>query len=66
MAHWNRRVAIVGVGQTQHRSHNHEVNQLEMINEAVRAALQDAQLSPQRYRYERSWQYGTFRRHLPG
>jgi len=45
MAHWNRKVAIVGVGQTQHRSHSHDVNQLEMINQAVRAALEDAQLS---------------------
>jgi acetyl-CoA C-acetyltransferase len=45
MIHWNQRVAIVGVGQTVHRSHAHDVNQLEMISQAVRAALEDAQLS---------------------
>ena len=46
MVDWNRRVGIVGVGQTHHRSHRPDVNQLEMINEAVRAALEDAQLTP--------------------
>jgi acetyl-CoA C-acetyltransferase len=45
MVHWNRRVAIVGVGQTQHKSHRQDVNQIEMINEAVSAALEDAHLS---------------------
>lgn len=46
MVAWNRRVGIVGVGQTHHRSHRPDVNQLEMINEAVRAALEDAKLTP--------------------
>ncbi len=40
------RAAIVGVGQTYHRSKRPDVNQIEMINEAVRAALEDAQLTP--------------------
>jgi len=40
-----KRGAIVGVGQTYHRSRRPDVNQVEMINEAVRAALEDAQLS---------------------
>jgi acetyl-CoA C-acetyltransferase len=46
MAHWNRKVAIVGIGQTVHRSHAHDWSQIEMINQAVRAALKDAQLTP--------------------
>ena len=39
------RVAIVGIGQTYHKSRRPDVNQPEMVNEAVRAALADAQLS---------------------
>ncbi len=39
------RVAIVGIGQTKHRSTRRDVTQPEMINEAVRAALADADLS---------------------
>jgi acetyl-CoA C-acetyltransferase len=39
------RVAIVGIGQTYHRSNRRDVNQQEMVGEAVRAALADAQLS---------------------
>ena len=39
-----QRVAIVGIGQTHHRSRRPEVNQYEMISEAVRAALADAEL----------------------
>jgi len=39
------RVAIVGVGQTHHRSKRPDVNQPELVNEAVRAALADAQMS---------------------
>ncbi len=35
-------VAIVGIGQTQHRSRRPDVSQYEMINEAVHAALADA------------------------
>ena len=38
----NRNVAIVGIGQTQYSSHREDVNQPEMIQEAVRLALKDA------------------------
>ncbi|HOM07559.1 MAG TPA: hypothetical protein PLW40_07715 [Syntrophales bacterium] len=37
-----RNVAIVGGGQTYHRARRHDVDQAEMVNEAVRAALKDA------------------------
>ncbi len=39
------RVAIVGIGQTYHTTRRPDVNQAEMVAEAVRAALADAQLS---------------------
>ena len=39
------RVAIVGIGQTHHAGHRYDVSFEEMLNEAVRAALKDAQLS---------------------
>ncbi len=39
-------VAIVGIGQTKHRSKRRDVNIPEMIYEAVKMALDDAQLSP--------------------
>lgn len=39
------RVAIVGIGQTYHRSNRPDVNLQEMVGEAVRAALEDADLS---------------------
>lgn len=39
------RVAIVGIGQTYHTSKRDDVNQPEMVAEAVRSALADAQLS---------------------
>jgi len=39
------RVAIVGIGQTYHKRGRPDVNQAEMVGEAVRAALADAQLS---------------------
>jgi acetyl-CoA C-acetyltransferase len=39
------RVAIVGIGQTYHRSRRDDVSLPEMVGEAVRAALADAQLS---------------------
>jgi acetyl-CoA C-acetyltransferase len=39
------RVAIVGIGQTYHAARRPDVNQAEMVGEAVRAALADAQLS---------------------
>ncbi len=42
----NRRVAVVGVGRTYHRSKRPEVNVPEMCHEAVRAALEDANLEP--------------------
>lgn len=40
----SRRVAIVGIGQTPHKSRVPELSAGEMINGAVRAALEDAQL----------------------
>jgi acetyl-CoA C-acetyltransferase len=40
-----KRVAIVGTGQTLHRSHRPDVNGQEIINEAVQLALQDADLT---------------------
>jgi len=39
------RVAIVGIGQTYHTAKRPDVNQPEMVREAVIAALTDAQLS---------------------
>ena len=41
----NKRAAIVGTGQTLHRSHRPDVNGQELINEAVQLALQDADMS---------------------
>jgi len=41
----SQRVAIVGVGMTRHTSRRPDVNDGELINEAVTAALADAQLS---------------------
>ncbi|MFH1436138.1 MAG: hypothetical protein ABIJ56_10525, partial [Pseudomonadota bacterium] len=41
----NRNVAIAGVGQTVYSSHREDVNQPEMISEAVREALGDAGLT---------------------
>ena len=38
------KVAIVGIGQTKHRSNRRDVTMPDMINEAVRAALTDAGL----------------------
>ena len=40
-----RRVAIVGTGQTYHKSHRLDVNGKEMINEAVTRALADCGLT---------------------
>ncbi|PIU63385.1 MAG: propanoyl-CoA acyltransferase, partial [Armatimonadetes bacterium CG07_land_8_20_14_0_80_40_9] len=40
-----KRAAIVGVGQTYHKSKRLDVNGVELINEAVRAALEDAQMT---------------------
>lgn len=45
MAKKNRNVAIVGIGQTEYSSHKEYQNQPEMINEAVRAALKDANMT---------------------
>ena len=39
-----KRVAIVGTGQTFHKSHRPDVNGQELINEAVQAALKDAEM----------------------
>jgi len=38
----NRNVAIIGIGQTAHAGHRPDVNQVEMIHEAVREAIEDA------------------------
>ncbi len=40
-----KRVAIIGTGQTHHKSHRPDVNGQELINEAVKRALQDADLT---------------------
>ncbi|HMK64489.1 MAG TPA: thiolase family protein [Thermodesulfobacteriota bacterium] len=40
-----RRVAIVGTGQTHHRSHRLDVNGRELIHEAVERALADCELT---------------------
>jgi len=40
-----KRVAIVGTGQTMHKSHRPDVNGQELINEAVQLALEDADLT---------------------
>lgn len=40
-----RRVAIVGTGQTYHKSHRPDVTSREMINEAVTRALADAEVT---------------------
>ena len=40
-----RPVAIVGVGQTRHSSHREDVNQPELVHEAVRRAIDDAGVS---------------------
>ena len=42
----NRNVGIIGIGQTEYSSHTKKPEiQLEMINEAVRAALADANIT---------------------
>ena len=41
----SRNVAIVGTGQTDHKSHRPDVNGREMIYEAVTRALQDCELT---------------------
>ena len=41
----NRNVGIIGVGQSVYSSHREEVNQPEMINEAVVEALENAGLT---------------------
>jgi acetyl-CoA C-acetyltransferase len=41
----NRNVAIIGIGQTVYSSHREDVNQPEMIHEAVTLALKDAGLT---------------------
>jgi len=40
-----QRVAAVGFGQTYHRSRRDDVNGIELIGEAVRSALEDAELT---------------------
>lgn len=41
----SERIAIVGVGQTEFKSRRPDICQVEMVNEAVKAALDNAQLS---------------------
>ncbi|MEW5945416.1 MAG: thiolase family protein [bacterium] len=41
----NRNVGIIGVGQTIYSSHREDVNQAEMVHEAVALALKDAGLT---------------------
>ncbi|HQI00862.1 MAG TPA: thiolase family protein [Deltaproteobacteria bacterium] len=41
----NRNVGIIGIGQTKYSSHREDVNQPEMIHEAVQLALDDAGLT---------------------
>ena len=41
----NRNVGIIGIGQTKHSSHREDVNQPELIHEAVSLALKDANLT---------------------
>lgn len=41
----SRRVAIVGIGQTEHKTRHPGLNHEELINVAVRRALEDAQLT---------------------
>ncbi len=41
----SNRVAIVGMGQTHHRSRRDDVNGVELINEAVTRALSDTELT---------------------
>lgn len=41
----SERVAIIGIGQTDHRYIRSDINHEEMINEAVRKALEDADLT---------------------
>ena len=40
-----RNVAIIGGGQTYHAARRHDVDQAEMVNEAVRKALLDARMT---------------------
>lgn len=42
---WRRRVAIIGTGQTKHVRQRDDVNQQEMVREAVVRALEDAELT---------------------
>lgn len=42
-----KRVAIIGTGQTRHARQRDDVNQCELVNEAVVRALEDAELRPQ-------------------
>jgi len=41
----NRHVGIVGIGETKFSSHREDVNQPEMIHEAVKKALDDAKMT---------------------
>jgi acetyl-CoA C-acetyltransferase len=41
----NRNVGVIGIGQTEYSSHKEHQNQAEMVNEAVRYALEDANIT---------------------
>ena len=41
----SERVAIVGIGETAGKRRRPEISEVELVNEAVRAALEDAQLT---------------------
>ncbi|MBN2538832.1 MAG: hypothetical protein JXB09_02145 [Deltaproteobacteria bacterium] len=41
----NRNVGIIGIGQTEYSSHKEHQNQVEMVNEGVRYALEDANIT---------------------
>jgi acetyl-CoA C-acetyltransferase len=45
MAKKNRNVGVIGIGQTEYSSHKEHQNQAEMVNEAVRYALEDANIT---------------------
>jgi acetyl-CoA C-acetyltransferase len=45
MASKNRNVGIIGIGQTEYSSHKEHQNQVEMVNEAVRYGLEDANIT---------------------
>ena len=41
-----RRAAIIATGQTRHKARRRDVNIVELVNESVRACLEDADMAP--------------------